>query len=99
MKKKVTFKQILAAVGLLLLLGMYVVSIVFACLANTIVCEKQPSLIVIEGGATAFAVIGRLGWTSFSVKRELSPGVVCLSYGDTDIILKPGSYDWGNLFC
>lgn len=71
---------------------------VFACLANTIVCEQQPSLIVIEGGATAFAVIGRLGWTSFSVKRELSPGVVCLSYGDTDIILKPGSYDWGNLF-
>lgn len=34
MKKKVTFKQILAAVGLLLLLGMYVVSIVFACLAK-----------------------------------------------------------------
>ena len=34
MKKKVTIKQILAAVGLLLLLGMYVVSIVFACLAK-----------------------------------------------------------------
>lgn len=34
MKKKVTFKQIVAAVGLLLLVGMYVVSIVFACLAK-----------------------------------------------------------------
>ena len=34
MKKKVTFKQIAAAVGLLLLVGMYVVSIVFACLAK-----------------------------------------------------------------
>ena len=34
MKKKVTFKQIFAAIGLLLLLGMYVVSIVFACLAK-----------------------------------------------------------------
>ena len=34
MKKKVTFKQIVAAVGLLLLVGMYVASIVFACLAK-----------------------------------------------------------------
>ena len=34
MKKKITFKQIIAAVGLLLLVGMYVVSIVFACLAK-----------------------------------------------------------------
>ena len=34
MKKKVTFKQIAATVGLLLLVGMYVVSIVFACLAK-----------------------------------------------------------------
>lgn len=34
MKKKITFKQIVAAVGLLLLVGMYVVSIVFACLAK-----------------------------------------------------------------
>ncbi len=34
MKKKVTFRQIVAAVGLLLLVGMYVVSVVFACLAK-----------------------------------------------------------------
>ena len=34
MKKKVTFKQIFAAIGLLLLVGMYVASIVFACLAK-----------------------------------------------------------------
>ena len=34
MKKKFTFKQIVAAVGLLLIVGMYVVSIVFACLAK-----------------------------------------------------------------
>ena len=34
MKKKVTFKQILAAIGLLLLVGMYVLSIVLACLAK-----------------------------------------------------------------
>ncbi len=34
MKKKVTFKQIFAAIGLLLLVGMYVVSIVLACFAK-----------------------------------------------------------------
>ncbi len=34
MKKKVTFKQIVAAVGLLLLVGMYVASIVLACFAK-----------------------------------------------------------------
>lgn len=34
MKKKVTFKQIVAVIGLLLLVGMYAVSIVFACLAK-----------------------------------------------------------------
>lgn len=34
MKKKVTFKQIAAVVGLLLIVGMYVASIVFACLAK-----------------------------------------------------------------
>lgn len=34
MKKKVTMKQIVAAAGLLLLVGMYVVSIVLACFAK-----------------------------------------------------------------
>jgi len=34
MKKKVTFKQILAVIGLLLLIGMYAVSIVLACFAK-----------------------------------------------------------------
>lgn len=34
MKKKVTFQQIFAAIGLLLLVGMYVASFVFACLAK-----------------------------------------------------------------
>lgn len=34
MKKKVTFRQILAAVGLLLLVGMYVVSFVLAFMAK-----------------------------------------------------------------
>ncbi|MCH5273926.1 MAG: hypothetical protein J1E35_09660 [Lachnospiraceae bacterium] len=34
MKKKITFKQIIAMCGIILLVGMYGVSIVFACLAR-----------------------------------------------------------------
>ncbi|WP_288318252.1 four-carbon acid sugar kinase family protein [Xylanibacter caecicola] len=59
---------------------------------------EKPGLLVIEGGATAFAALKALQWNIFNVKKELSPGVVCLTYGDTDIILKPGSYPWGCMF-
>lgn len=58
----------------------------------------SPELLVIEGGATAFAALKETGWNCFNVKKELSPGVVCLTYKKTDIVLKPGSYPWGNLF-
>ena len=34
MKKKITFKQIVAVTGIVLLLGLYIVSIVLACLAK-----------------------------------------------------------------
>ena len=54
--------------------------------------------IIIEGGATAYSVLERLGISSFDVEYEYSPGVVCLSHGNMRIILKPGSYPWGNLF-
>lgn len=59
---------------------------------------EKPALLIIEGGATAFAALKKLNWNSFNVKKELAPGVVCLNYKDTDIILKPGSYSWGHLF-
>ena len=54
--------------------------------------------IILEGGATAYTVLERLGISSFDVEYEYSPGVVCLSHGNMRIILKPGSYPWGNLF-
>jgi uncharacterized protein YgbK (DUF1537 family) len=63
-------------------------------------CEALNSStdIIIEGGATAYTVLERLGISSFDVEYEYSPGVVCLSHGNMRIILKPGSYQWGNLF-
>ena len=69
-------------------------------LVNSSTCEALNSStdIIIEGGATAYTVLERLGISSFDVEYEYSPGVVCLSYGNMRIILKPGSYPWGNLF-
>ncbi len=69
-------------------------------LVNSSTCQlaKHSTLIIIEGGATAYTVLQRLGISSFDVEYEYSPGVVCLSHGNMRIILKPGSYPWGNLF-
>lgn len=65
---------------------------------SALVAVRCPRHIIIEGGATAFAILDRLGWRTFSVRKELSPGVVSMSFATTNIILKPGSYDWGTLF-
>lgn len=58
----------------------------------------SPQRLIIEGGATAYALLMRMGWHSFAVTSEIAPGVVCMRRGGTDIILKPGSYAWGGLF-
>ena len=57
-----------------------------------------PEMIIIEGGATAFAVIQALGWNTFGIKSEYAPGIVGMTHGKTEIILKPGSYPWGENF-
>lgn len=73
---------------------------VMAQAAQTLVAYAQPQQLIIEGGATAWATLHALGWLSFEVSGELAPGIVSLSYHDTtlptNIILKPGSYPWGN---
>ncbi len=51
----------------------------------------------IEGGATAYDVLQKLNWKSFTPVAELALGVVRMQY-DLDpkkhITLKPGSYKW-----
>jgi uncharacterized protein YgbK (DUF1537 family) len=52
---------------------------------------------IIEGGATSFAIISRLGLQQFFPTEELMPGVVRMRVGkkeDLHITFKPGSYDW-----
>ena len=63
-----------------------------------IVEHCRPKTIVIEGGATAFAILSRLQWTNLTVEKELASGIVSLIHADnhhsTSLILKPGSYPW-----
>jgi uncharacterized protein YgbK (DUF1537 family) len=51
--------------------------------------------LVVEGGATAFAVIRRLGFSRFVPVEELAPGVVRMSvqgHSSIHLTIKPGSY-------
>ena len=60
----------------------------------------QPAELVFEGGATAFACLSTLGWNDYQVIGEVAPGVVRMKAPQgTVITLKPGSYEWGPLFC
>lgn len=58
-----------------------------------------PKQLIIEGGATAFAILNRLGWRAYTVTDEISSGVIRIQAANgTSIIMKPGSYPWGKLF-
>ncbi len=68
--------------------------------AAGLVAEACPDEMVIEGGATAWAVLRRCGWRRFALTDEIAPGVVRMQSLDapTRITLKPGSYPWGPLW-
>ncbi|MEE1121736.1 MAG: four-carbon acid sugar kinase family protein, partial [Prevotella sp.] len=60
-----------------------------------------PDELIVEGGATAFAIMQRMPWRSFSVTDEIAPGVVRIMPVENSrihITLKPGSYEWGKLW-
>jgi uncharacterized protein YgbK (DUF1537 family) len=51
----------------------------------------------VEGGATARAIVERLGWVRLAVHAELAPGIVALQpigAAAPLVIPKPGSYPW-----
>ena len=67
-------------------------------MARRLVATHRPEQLIIEGGATAWATLQALGWTSFEMVRQLAPGVVQMQADcGTLVTLKPGSYPWGNL--
>lgn len=67
-----------------------------------LVAARQPQRLIIEGGATAFAILSQLPYTQYDVLCEHAPGVVSLQTTDGTaslvVTLKPGSYPWGRLF-
>ena len=72
----------------------------FADKATRVIRECKPRTIIVEGGATAFAIVTRLGWNQFTVHEELAPGIVALLPNAVNhfppplLIVKPGSYPW-----
>lgn len=68
---------------------------------------ESASTLIIEGGATAFCILKHLKLHTFSVIAEYAPGVVGMKCNviaqngennEIHVILKPGSYPWGELF-
>lgn len=61
----------------------------------------KPGQVIIEGGATAFAIMSQMPYNTFRVTDEIAPGVVRIgptNNSSLHITLKPGSYSWGGLF-
>ena len=53
--------------------------------------------VFVEGGATAKALVQRMGWKRLLVYRELAPGVVSMQAEGCPgplLTMKPGSYPW-----
>lgn len=72
---------------------------VMAEMTKRLVARHRPEQLVIEGGATAWATLQALGWTEFSIERQIAPGVVQMRTAcGTLVTLKPGSYPWGSMF-
>lgn len=70
-----------------------------AQVVSQLVEQMQPAELVIEGGATAYAIFERQGWRHFVVDSMISDGVVRLhleSLPSMQITFKPGHYPWGD---
>ena len=68
-----------------------------ATLTEAVLRRTAMGELVLEGGATAEAVMTRLGWKTWEVLGEYEPGVVQLhAMGEEDLLVtvKPGSYPW-----
>ena len=70
-----------------------------ATLIQHLAAQRQPQQLIIEGGASAFATLQRLGWNELEMVSQLAPGVIkTKAPNGTFVIMKPGSYPWGSLF-
>jgi uncharacterized protein YgbK (DUF1537 family) len=68
-----------------------------AVLVESVVGRTIVKELFLEGGATAEAVLARLGWVALDVLGDYGPGVVQLRMSGRDsptVTIKPGSYPW-----
>lgn len=74
--------------------GPHVVKERMAKLVAGVLSQTDVAELVIEGGATAYAILREAGMDRFSPVGELAPGVVRMNAGSLHITVKPGSYPW-----
>lgn len=68
-----------------------------AKIAELILNKIKIKEILIEGGSTAYSIIKKTGWQSFTPTEELQQGIVRMQVegiNDLHLTIKPGSYDW-----
>ncbi len=66
---------------------------------EALVDRMLPTELIIEGGATALAVMQRLCWTEFVITDWVASGVVRMQSVQSPsvyVTFKPGSYPWGD---
>jgi uncharacterized protein YgbK (DUF1537 family) len=67
-----------------------------AGLVQEVLQRSMVQELIVEGGATAWALIGQSGLTRFFPVEEMAPGVVRMQTNDPGLFItvKPGSYQW-----
>jgi uncharacterized protein YgbK (DUF1537 family) len=67
-----------------------------AGLAHEVLQRSMVQELIVEGGATAWALISQSGLTRFYPVEEMAPGVVRMQTNDPGLFItvKPGSYQW-----
>ena len=66
-------------------------------LVSRLIAASNIADLLIEGGATAYSIVRKIGWHSFVPTEELDQGIVRMQVADKPglhLIIKPGSYDW-----
>ncbi len=68
-----------------------------AAVVAAVLREAAPARLLLEGGATARAVIAALGWTRLRACEAVAPGIGAVRPAGADaplLLIKPGSYAW-----
>jgi len=68
-----------------------------ALLVHRLVAKSNIADLLIEGGATAYSIVKKLGWHSFLPVEEINQGIVRMKVVErpgVHLTIKPGSYEW-----